>query len=44
MWKVNIISSKKADRYYAGISDDLEWRMERHNGMRLTGTSLSNII
>jgi putative endonuclease len=31
MWKVYIIYSKKADRYYTGITDDLPWRLERHN-------------
>ena len=31
MWKVYIIYSNKADCYYTGITDDIEWRLERHN-------------
>ena len=31
MWYVYIIYSKKIDRYYIGHTDDLKWRMERHN-------------
>jgi putative endonuclease len=31
MWKVYIIYSAKIDRYYTGITDDLEWRLHRHN-------------
>jgi putative endonuclease len=31
MWFVYIIYSKKLDKYYTGITDDLEWRLERHN-------------
>jgi putative endonuclease len=31
MWKVYIIYSKKIDRYYTGITDDLDWRLYRHN-------------
>jgi putative endonuclease len=31
MWKVYILHSEKADRYYTGITDDLPWRLERHN-------------
>ncbi len=31
MWYVYIIYSKKIDRYYVGYTDDLEWRLERHN-------------
>ncbi len=31
MWYVYIIYSKKIDRYYVGYTDDLEWRIERHN-------------
>ena len=31
MWYVYIIYSKKIDKYYVGITDDLEWRLERHN-------------
>jgi len=32
MWFVYIIYSKKIDRYYVGYKDDLELRLERHNG------------
>lgn len=31
MWLVYIICSRKIDRYYIGYTDDLEWRLERHN-------------
>ncbi len=31
MWKVYIIYSKKIDRYYTGITDNVPWRLERHN-------------
>ncbi len=31
MWKVYIIYSEKIDRYYTGFTDDLPWRLERHN-------------
>ena len=31
MWKVYILYSDKADRYYTGVTDDLPWRLERHN-------------
>jgi len=31
MWKVYIIYSEKIDRYYTGITVDIEWRLERHN-------------
>ena len=31
MWCVYIIYSHKIDRYYTGYTDDLEWRIERHN-------------
>ena len=31
MWKVYIIYSEKIDRYYTGVTDDIEWRLERHN-------------
>ena len=31
MWKVYIIYSEKIDRYYTGVTDDLIWRLERHN-------------
>ena len=28
---VYIIYSDKIDRYYTGVTDDLDWRLERHN-------------
>ena len=31
MWYTYIIYSKKIDRYYVGYTDNLEWRLERHN-------------
>ena len=31
MWKVYIIYSSKIDRYYVGITEDLNCRLERHN-------------
>ena len=31
MWFVYILYSNKLDRYYTGSTDDLEWRLERHN-------------
>ena len=31
MWKVYIIYSEKIDRYYTGVTEDLKWRLERHN-------------
>jgi len=31
MWYAYIIYSEKLDRYYTGYTDDLEWRLERHN-------------
>jgi putative endonuclease len=31
MWYIYIIYSKKIDKYYTGYTDDLEWRLERHN-------------
>ena len=31
MWYVYIIYSKKLDKYYTGYTDDLDWRIERHN-------------
>jgi len=31
MWFVYIIYSNKIDRYYVGYTDELEWRLERHN-------------
>jgi len=31
MWFAYILYSNKLDRYYTGSTDDLEWRLERHN-------------
>ncbi len=31
MWYVYILYSKRLDKYYVGITDNLEWRLERHN-------------
>jgi len=31
MWKMYILYSEKIDRYYTGTTDDLPWRLERHN-------------
>ena len=31
MWFVYIIYSEKLDRYYIGYTDDIPWRLERHN-------------
>ena len=31
MWYVYIIYSEKIDGYYTGITDDIEWRLDRHN-------------
>jgi putative endonuclease len=31
MWQVYIIYSEKIDRYYIRITDNLDWRLERHN-------------
>ncbi len=31
MWKVHIIYSEKIDLFYTGVTDDLVWRLERHN-------------
>jgi len=31
MWFVYILYSEKIDKYYVGITDNLEWRLERHN-------------
>lgn len=31
MWFLYIIYSHKLDRYYVGYTDDLAWRIERHN-------------
>jgi putative endonuclease len=31
MWYVYIIYSEKIDRYYIGVTEDLIWRLERHN-------------
>jgi putative endonuclease len=30
-FKVYILYSKKIDRYYVGISSNLEWRLQQHN-------------
>ena len=31
MWFTYILYSNKLDRYYTGSTDDLDWRLERHN-------------
>ena len=31
MWFVYIIYSERIDRYYIGVTDDLPWRLTRHN-------------
>jgi putative endonuclease len=31
MWYTYIIYSEKLDRYYIGYTDNLSWRLERHN-------------
>jgi len=31
MWFVYILYSKSINKYYIGITDNLEWRLERHN-------------
>jgi len=31
MWFVYILYSAKIDRYYVGVTDNLAWRLERHN-------------
>lgn len=31
MWNLYIIYSENIDRYYVGITEDLDWRLERHN-------------
>ena len=31
MWYVYIIYSDKIDCYYTGMTDNLDWRLERHN-------------
>jgi putative endonuclease len=31
MWFVYILYSQKLDRYYVGRTEDIEWRLERHN-------------
>jgi len=31
MWYVYILYSNKINRYYVGYTDDLDWRLERHN-------------
>jgi len=30
-WFVYIIYSEKINKYYVGVTDDLDWRLERHN-------------
>ncbi len=30
-WFTYILYSKKIDRYYVGSTDDIKWRLERHN-------------
>ncbi len=30
-WYTYILYSSKIDRYYVGLTKDLEWRLERHN-------------
>jgi putative endonuclease len=31
MWYLYIIYSENLDKYYTGVTDELEWRLERHN-------------
>ena len=31
MWYTYIIYSEKLDRFYIGYTDNLSWRLERHN-------------
>jgi putative endonuclease len=31
MWFCYILYSLKIDRYYTGYTDNLEWRLQRHN-------------
>ena len=31
MWYVYIIYSEKADTFYTGVTDNLDWRLKRHN-------------
>ncbi len=31
MWYIYIIYSEKINRYYVGIIENLDWRLERHN-------------
>ncbi len=31
MWYVYILYSKPIDKYYTGYTEDLDWRLERHN-------------
>jgi putative endonuclease len=31
MWYCYILYSQKIDRYYIGYTDNLEWRLQRHN-------------
>ena len=30
-WFTYILYSKKLDKYYVGVTEDLNWRLERHN-------------
>jgi putative endonuclease len=30
-WFTYILYSKKLNKYYIGMTDDLQWRLERHN-------------
>jgi putative endonuclease len=30
-WYTYILYSRGIDRYYIGVTDDLKWRLERHN-------------
>ena len=31
MWYVYILYSKKIDRFYTGVTDNIPWRIYRHN-------------
>ena len=31
MWYVYILYSDSIDRYYVGVTENLQWRLERHN-------------
>ena len=31
MWFVYILYSSRIDRYYTGVTQDITWRLERHN-------------